>query len=268
MIQRILWYVEHRLRAINTHRIHSPFVFNLISNILPHQPSLMGQRFEQLRKGLSSGQQQVCFEDLGAGFGGKNSPKICKPLGYLVRRSARRRPEGELLYRLAQYQQPKRCLELGTHLGFSGLYQMAGLEEDARFITIEGGREIAALAKSHFNHFGYQAEQHIGDFANILPQLDLKTYQPDWVLLDGNHRYEATLAYARMIIPHMPAGSVIILDDIYWSAGMRKAWLELVAEPRVSVSLDLFHIGLLFIEQKQAKEHFRLPPFYTIFTSI
>jgi predicted O-methyltransferase YrrM len=266
MIRRVWWYVAHRLRAKNIHRIHSPFVFDLISNILPHQPSLMGLRFEQLRKNLKPAQQQVCFEDLGAGFGGKESKMTCKPLGYLVRRSARTRPEGELLYRLARFQQPKRCLELGTHLGFSGLYQMAGLEKDARFITIEGAQEVAEIARSHFNHFGYQPEQHIGDFSEVLSLLDLETYKPDWVLLDGNHRYEATLSYARMILPHMPAGSIMILDDIYWSEGMRRAWVELAAEPRVSVSLDLFHLGLLFIERNQAKEHFRLPPFYIIFT--
>ncbi len=267
MIKRILWYVGHRLRAKNIHRIHSPFVFHLVSNILPHRSSPMGLLFEQLRKSLSSSQQQICFDDLGAGFGGKAAAQSCKPLGYLVRRSARRRREGELLFRLAKFQQPRRCLELGTHLGFSGLYQLAALPQEARFLTLEGAPEIAAIARQHFRHFGYEPEQLVGDFAGLLPQLDLAAYQPDWVLLDGNHRYEATLQYARMILPFMPAGSLMILDDIYWSEGMRRAWIELIQEEKVSLSLDLFHIGILFIGRKQAKEHFRLPPFYTNFTA-
>lgn len=267
MIRRIFWYVEHLVMAGNVRSISHPIVSQLISDIVPHQPSLMGLRFEQLRQNLRRAQQQVCFEDLGAGFGGKVSKRNCKSLGYLVRRSARRRPEGELLYRLAKYQQPRRCLELGTHLGFSGLYQMAGLSENIRFITLEGAKEVAELAETHFRHFGFYPEQHIGEFAEVLPQLNLSAYQPDWVLLDGNHRYEPTMAYARMILPHMPAGSIMILDDIYWSKGMRQAWLELLQEPQISLSVDLFHLGLLFIGDNRGKEHFRIPPFYTIFTA-
>lgn len=266
MIQRIQWYVEHLLGAGLTRSIHSPFVANLASNILPHQPSLMGQRFEQLRKSLLSAKQEICFEDLGAGFGGKGASGSCKPLGYMVRRSARHRREGELLYRLARFQKAQRCLELGTHLGFSGLYQMAGLKNDARFITIEGASEVARIAASHFRQFNFRPEQHIGDFAQVLPTLKLSEYQPDWVLLDGNHRYEATLEYANQILPYMAPDSLMILDDIYWSKGMKKAWEELIRDDRVSLSIDLFHIGLLFINRKQAKEHFRLLPFYTNFT--
>jgi predicted O-methyltransferase YrrM len=266
MIQRIQWYVEHLLGAQPARRIHSPFVANLASNILPHQPSLMGQRFEQLRKSLLLSKEEICFDDLGAGFGGKGAARACKPLGYMVRRSARHRREGELLFRLARFQKAQRCLELGTHLGFSGLYQMAGLQKDARFITIEGAPEVARVAASHFSQFNFSPEQHIGDFAQVLPTLKLAEYQPDWVLLDGNHRYEATLEYANQILPHMPSGSLMILDDIYWSAGMKKAWEELIQDDRISLSIDLFHIGLLFVNGKQAREHFRLLPFYTNFT--
>jgi len=54
--------------------------------------------------------------------------------------------------------------------------------------------------------------------------------------------------------PQRPA--CIIFDDIYWSEGMQQAWTEICARPEVTLSLDLFHMGVVFFNPGLTKEHY------------
>lgn len=48
------------------------------------------------------------------------------------------------------------------------------------------------------------------------------------------------------------------MDDIYWSKEMTKAWEYIKAHPSVTVTVDLFWIGLVFFRKEQVKEDFVL----------
>ena len=50
----------------------------------------------------------------------------------------------------------------------------------------------------------------------------------------------------------------MIFDDIYWSVGMKKAWEEIKEYPEVTVTIDLFWIGLVFFRNDRVKEHFKV----------
>lgn len=39
---------------------------------------------------------------------------------------------------------------------------------------------------------------------------------------------------------------------------MQQAWQQVKQLPQVTVSIDLFHFGLLFFRKEQVKEHFKL----------
>jgi hypothetical protein len=56
----------------------------------------------------------------------------------------------------------------------------------------------------------------------------------------------------------MNAEGIIILDDIHWSKEMNQAWNELKNHPSVSLSIDLFEGGILFLNQKLPKHHYIL----------
>jgi predicted O-methyltransferase YrrM len=74
--------------------------------------------------------------------------------------------------------------------------------------------------------------------------------------VDGNHRKDATLNYFEWCLPKLSQNSIMIFDDIYWSKGMKEAWAQIKAHPEVSVSIDLFWIGLVFVRKGQVKEDF------------
>jgi len=75
---------------------------------------------------------------------------------------------------------------------------------------------------------------------------------------DGNHRKEATLEYFNSFLKKASDNSVFVFDDIRWSPGMYEAWQEIIKEPRATVTIDLFSMGLVFFRPGQVKEHFVL----------
>ena len=84
-----------------------------------------------------------------------------------------------------------------------------------------------------------------------------KQPQPfDLIFIDGNHQKKATLNYFEKLLSSMHNDSVMIFDDIHWSKEMEEAWEEIKLHPEVSVTIDIFHWGLVFFRREQAKEHF------------
>ncbi len=53
-------------------------------------------------------------------------------------------------------------------------------------------------------------------------------------------------------LPHQRAhaNSVFVVDDIHWSVGRRKAWKRIKAHPRVTVTIDLYDLGLVFFRNR------------------
>ncbi|MEM8887227.1 MAG: class I SAM-dependent methyltransferase [Bacteroidota bacterium] len=257
MIRLIRDYLFHLWACKSVYSLHSPFVFDWHQEVLRANLSEEGAEIEALRKELIKDQRHMQIQDFGAGSGDKGPGTASQSLGSLVRKASRRRKSGDFLFRFCKYYQPQTCLEFGTHVGISSLYQMSALE-GGEFHTMEGDPGLAEVAKSNFEAFGQKARQYVGEFDSILQnEISLSKLKPDYVFIDGNHTYEATLRYFHMLLPHMPDEGILVFDDIYWSAGMKKAWSEITAHPEVSVSLDLFELGICFLRRKQAKEHFR-----------
>ena len=49
--------------------------------------------------------------------------------------------------------------------------------------------------------------------------------------------------------------SVFVFDDINWNEEMQKAWQEIKDHPEVTISLDLFYVGIIFFRKEQQQEH-------------
>ncbi|MEI6854084.1 MAG: class I SAM-dependent methyltransferase, partial [Bacteroidota bacterium] len=135
---------------------------------------------------------------------------------------------------------------------------MAKAVEKARMITIEGCPETARLAKQNFDKAGLAIDLLVGSIDTVLPEFLGNGFPLDFVFFDGNHTCEATLRYFEMCLMHSNERSVFVFDDIYWSAGMKKAWQSIVSHPRVTLSIDLYKMGIVFFKKNSAKQHFVL----------
>ncbi|MEM6801033.1 MAG: class I SAM-dependent methyltransferase [Bacteroidota bacterium] len=256
MLRLLRDYVAHVYRCKSVYSLHSPFVYEWHRKVLRAKASEETNNIEAFRKSLLRDKREINLKDFGAGSGNLGAKQETKTVGELVRKASRKKASGKLLHHLCKYYQPKRCLEFGTHIGISSLYQASALEDSA-FYTMEGDPSLAAIASDHFQKFEIEAQQIVGRFEDILAKkLSLSSYQPDYVFVDGNHRYAPTLDYFQRLHPIMPENGIIVFDDIYWSNEMKKAWQEISQHAAVSVSIDLFFMGICFLKRKQAKEHF------------
>ena len=78
----------------------------------------------------------------------------------------------------------------------------------------------------------------------------------DLVFFDANHKGIPTLLYFNMCLEKINSQTIFIFDDIYWSKEMTNAWQEIYMHPKVSISIDLFSIGIVFFNPDLKKEHY------------
>ena len=80
----------------------------------------------------------------------------------------------------------------------------------------------------------------------------------DFAFIDGHHAAEPTLDYFDQCLAKAHNDTVFIFDDILWSTGMEEAWVAIKAHPKVTVTIDLFHFGIVFLRKEQQREDFVL----------
>lgn len=212
-----------------------------------------------LKRQLTKRNQKIDITDLGAGA--NQQLKKQRNLKDIAKNSAISKKFGELLFRIVQHYEPNTILELGTCLGIGSLY-MASPSSKNKLITIEGDPELAKIAAFNFDNYPKPIatiENLVGHFDDVLPNVLKANPKIDLVFIDGNHKKAPTLQYFQQILPHCDEHSILIFDDIYWSKEMAEAWAVIKQHPSISLSVDLFRMGLVFFaaERKEA-EHFKV----------
>ena len=241
-------YLHYYFTASNGkgHGIHSPFVFQFINNVLrDKKPYPCFSAIEKVRKELTHSRKIIEVKDFGAGSSVIKSNH--RKVGDIARSSLKSRKIAQLLFRMVQYYRPAILLELGTSFGTTSAY-LASANPDATLFTCEGANTIAAIARNNFSILGINNIKLIeGDFARTLPILFSTTSNIDFAFLDGNHRKGPTLNYFHELLNHSANSTILVFDDIHWSAEMESAWKEIQQHPKVTLTLDLFYIGVVFL---------------------
>lgn len=235
-------------KAQTKHDVHSPFVSEFIEEVVENERTYYTFLIvETLRKKLLRNNSKVKIADYGAGSMVNKKPQ--RSIRNLTKYAAISPQLGRILFNIVRIHKPKTMLELGTSLGISTLYQ-AGAAPKAKFITIEGCPETAQVAQNNLDSLGmHSIELQIGIFAEKLPNALQQLQRLDYLYIDGDHRSENTLKYFEACLPLAHEGSLFVIADIHWSKDMEKAWTQLKQHSEVSVSIDLFHFGLLFFRK-------------------
>ncbi|MCK9421247.1 MAG: class I SAM-dependent methyltransferase [Bacteroidales bacterium] len=258
-VEVLVAYLQHSIHAQSKYSIHSPFVYHFYQNILQN-----GQRFPQyrilqkVRRELVTKSRYIKRKDLGS----RAKESICDQrfvrVKDIARRSSVTAKKGELLFRLAREYKPAKVLELGTSLGISTMYFSLAVPE-GRILTIEACLDSANVARGQFDHYGLKNITLIpGTFEDKLAPALEQLHPVDMVFFDGNHKKAATLRYFDQCLQHIHPGSVFIFDDIHWSSGMGQAWNIIRKNPLIKVTIDIYHMGIVFFKEELSKEDFRL----------
>ncbi|ANI89468.1 SAM-dependent methyltransferase [Arachidicoccus ginsenosidimutans] len=257
-------YLHYLLYASNGkgHGIHSPFVFDFVTKVLNDKKNYRCYKeIETLRSSLLKDETVLKIEDFGAGsrVNATNERKISA----VAKSALKPKKFGRLLYRMVQHYQPKTILELGTCFGITTSYLSNG-NAGAQVSTMEGAAQIAAVAKKDFEKLSLKNIELIeGNFDETLPefiqQFQAKNKTIDFAFIDGNHRYEPTVRYFHSLLEIINENSILIFDDIHWSEEMENAWKEIIAHEAITLSIDLFFIGIVFFRKEfKAKQDFEI----------
>jgi predicted O-methyltransferase YrrM len=248
-------YLLHRIRGKSRHGLHSPFVYRLVDEVIyDYKYKDIYNEMESIRTRLLSDNQVITVTDLGAGSHVNNNKQ--KKISDIARNALKPPKLAQLLYRLVKDLEPRNIIELGTCLGTTSLY-LQNAAPNAQLFTLEGCPETAGVASGVFKKAGVSnIKQVIGNFDDTLPDVIDGIDQLDFVFVDGNHQKDATLKYFEWCLPKVHENTLLIFDDIYWSDGMKEAWEIIKSHPQVTVTVDLFWIGLVYFKQGQVKEDF------------
>ena len=262
-IHRIWAYIRHHLTAWNTtgEGIHSPYLFRIVRFILRDENSYYCfSEIERVRRRLLACTDELDVTD----YGSAGSPE-----GKLIRRRvcdiAKRQLEsprmGQVLFRLVNFmgeerKRPLEILELGTSLGVTTAY-LASADSRNHVMTMEGSEAVLRVAQ------GVWRERKLENIEWVSGNIDDTLYiyareKLDVMFLDANHTYEATMRYVNFLLPRLDEKGILAIDDIHYSREMEQAWEEIKSDPRVTTTMDLYHMGLVFVAKHYLKRHYRI----------
>lgn len=252
-------YLQYLLSAKRGgHGVHSPFVFDFVKHVVEDNRHYYAfDQIETLRKNLYADHQLLQIEDFGAGSHQQNTQQ--RSVSSIAKTAGRTRTFGEILFKIVNHYQYQSILELGTSVGLGTSY-LASANKHARVTTIEGCVDIAARAKQSFDALQlHNIDAHIGNFDDVLEPILQSIGKQDLIFIDGNHREKPTCAYFEQCKPYLHHKSMIIFDDIHWSKGMRNAWNHIKKDSAVTLSIDLFFIGMVMCNPDiKEKQHFTI----------
>jgi predicted O-methyltransferase YrrM len=263
VVPRKIWfvfsYLRYLLRARSTFRVHSPYVYSLYTDVILDKSSKeVFTLIEKRRASLLKQRSLLEITDFGTGAG-KNPYRVrFKQVRSITRHSSVHPKYGRLLHRLARSFEAEQVLEIGTAMGISSMY-IASAVPASRMVTMEGCAMIADKAAGNFRKMDMQnIEVDVGNFDLHLEKTLATFNRLDFVFLDGNHRQEATMRYFNQVMPKLHPGSIMVIDDIHRSKCMQRAWKEIREHEKVSISIDLFRLGIVLFRDDIAKENFTL----------
>jgi predicted O-methyltransferase YrrM len=227
------------------HGIHSPFLFNLIINVFRNKTGRdVVLNIESIRKKILSDRRVIKVTDYGSGQGRRDED--LRKVSEIARNSPVPVKYGKLLSKLSKEFGRECVIELGTSLGIGAMYLAAGAP-DAVVNTIEGCPQTSAIARDNIKISGYKnIILHTGTFSDQLEKLKNEKVVAGLIFVDGDHRREKVLEYFDLLYTMSDERTVMVFDDIHSSAEMGEAWKTITGDNRVTLSVDIFRMGIIF----------------------
>ena len=262
-IYRAWTYLRHLFTAWNTtgEGIHSPYLFAIVRFILRDENSYYCfADIERRREQLKVCSDELEMLDFGSG-GSKEGLSVRRKVSDIAKHHLESPQIAHALFRLVRFmgeneKRPLQILELGTSLGVTTAY-LASVDSRNRVVTLEGSEAVLKIAQANWRTLRLEnIEWHSGNIDDTLYIYAREGL--DLAYVDANHTYEATKRYVDYLLPRMNEKGVIAIDDIYHSREMEQAWREMKDDPRVTTSMDLYHVGILFVNPCFLKRHYRI----------
>ncbi len=157
---------------------------------------------------------------------------------------------------MIRYMKCTNVLELGTSLGINALY--LSLYRNCTVTTFEGSGSLANIANELLEDQRENVQVIEGNIDDTLPHFLEQSDKLDFVYFDANHRYNATLKYYDLCLRKSHNTTCFVFDDIHLTPEMEKAWIWIKNHYQVTLTIDLYQIGIVFINPDLSKQHYVL----------
>ncbi|MBK8348138.1 MAG: class I SAM-dependent methyltransferase [Saprospiraceae bacterium] len=260
MWYRIISFFKFYIKAISLYNVQSPFLFDFVMNVLDTKKEFYAfNALETAREKLRKTPTFITLTDYGAGSSVLKTKK--RKISDITSTSVSGQTKCRILFNLANHYACHSILELGTSLGISSAY-LASANHTSEIVTMEGDPNIAAVATDVHQTLGLKNIQIVtGIFENTLSKTLDHFEHLDLVFIDGHHAEVPTRTYFETIISKCDESSIIVIDDIYWSPGMTQAWHSIISRNDVTLTIDLYDIGIVFFRKELSRQHISYLPY-------
>jgi predicted O-methyltransferase YrrM len=230
------------------HGVHSPFVYNLITKVIEeHCPYYRFSDIELLRRRLLLAEDTVLLS--------RNGRLRRYSVASIVAHKAIRPKQGALLFRLTNYFRSQNILQIGASVGLSTLY-LTSYSQDVKCVTLEKLPAYASIARRVYEKAACRSvDLRVGDYTALLPCILEEMNTVDFVFFNTSHE-SSIISLFHTCAKYAKADTVFVFEGIKDNRTMRRLWKTVCAHPEVTVTLDLYSMGIVFFNRKLHKRDY------------
>lgn len=239
-------YLKYYFSAKTKYQVHSPFVFEFLSDIFEDDRFYHFMGFiENYRRNLLGTNDKLTVKE-----------KI-QTVNQLTKSLSITPKIGEILFKTVHKYKPETLLELGNSLGIAALYQ-ATPSTKANLTTLASDKILGDTTQKYFQRLGTQNIQLLsGDINKTLTKALGQFPSIEQVFFNGFWGNTATLSYFEHCLTKMPPNGVFIFRSPYATKATQEFWASIKQHQSVRLSIDIYDLGFLFFrsEQKEVAHH-------------
>ena len=242
------------------HGVHSPFVFDLLTTVIEERCSYycydsLSPVRAQLRQNLSKIEYRECE--------------------YVVNEYLKKKcfseSEDKLLFRLANRFKPRIIYMVGSDLGLAPLY-LTAYSKSACCTVIEPEADVAAVARKFAGKYSTSVDIHSSGKLYLQNDcsIDLFVWGKSSLAASGitgdydsagNGSISSCEAFSYKAfdeaVQYMNDEGLMVISCINVSRESRATWKKICAHPRVTVTLEMYSLGLVFFNPKLHRKTYK-----------
>jgi predicted O-methyltransferase YrrM len=216
--------------------VHSPFVYNLITKVIEERcPYYRFSDIELLRKRLL----------------------VKKEMADIRAHDVIHPKHGALLFRLTNYFRSQNILQVGVSAGLSTLY-LKSYAQDVRCIALEESSKYASIARWVYEMAARTPiDLRVGDYQKLLPYTLEDMGRIDFIFFNTRMELEpSNVDLFNICANYAQTDTVFAFEGIKANQNMRSLWKTVCAHPEVTVTIDLYSMGIAFFNKKLHKRDY------------
>jgi len=219
--------------------VHSPFVFDLLTSVIEERGSYYC--YDRLRPVRLQIMQRA---------DGIQHRRREQTIGRMLQKYGLTESEHKLLFRLVNRFQPKIMYVAGSDFGLAPLY-LTAFSNASACTVFEPDSAVATVASEYIVKYA-TAPIDVSNNLNDMPD------KLDFVVLNAFPESERFSYHVfEQFLSHISEESVLVIAGINASRQSRTTWKSVCNHPKVTVTIDLCRLGIVFFNPKLHRRTYR-----------